>query len=104
MYKAFFNLTDNPFSISPNPKYLYMSERHTEALTHLLYGLRDGGGFVLLTGEVGTGKTTVSRCLRQQLPEDTDLAFILNPAHATEEMLEAICDAYQLTYPQPVTL
>ena len=104
MYKAFFNLTDNPFSISPNPKYLYMSERHTEALTHLLYGLRDGGGFVLLTGEVGTGKTTVSRCLRQQLPEDTDLAFILNPALATEEMLEAICDAYQLTYPQPVSL
>lgn len=104
MYKAFFNLTDNPFSISPNPKYLYMSERHTEALTHLLYGLRDGGGFVLLTGEVGTGKTTVSRCLRQQLPEDTDLAFILNPSLSMEDMLAAICDAYQLTYPQPVSL
>ena len=104
MYKAFFNLTDNPFSISPNPKYLYMSERHAEALTHLLYGLRDGGGFVLLTGEVGTGKTTVSRCLRQQLPEDTDLAFILNPALSTEDMLASICDAFHLTYPQPVSL
>lgn len=104
MYKAFFNLTDNPFSISPNPKYLYMSDRHTEALTHLVYGLRDGGGFVLLTGEVGTGKTTVSRCLRQQLPEDTDLAFILNPSLSTEELLASICDAFQLAYAQPTTL
>jgi general secretion pathway protein A len=104
MYKAFFNLTDNPFSISPDPKYLYMSDRHTEALTHLLYGLRDGGGFVLLTGEVGTGKTTVSRCLRQQLPEDTDLAFILNPSLSTEELLASVCDAFQLTYPQPLSL
>lgn len=104
MYKAFFSLTDNPFSISPNPKYLYMSDRHTEALTHLLYGLRDGGGFVLLTGEVGTGKTTVSRCLRQQLPEDTDLAFILNPSLSTEELLASICDAFQLLYSQPGSL
>lgn len=104
MYKAFFSLTDTPFSISPNPKYLYMSERHTEALTHLLYGLRDGGGFVLLTGEVGTGKTTVSRCLRQQLPENTDLAFILNPALSTEDMLASICDAFKLTTPQPASL
>ncbi len=104
MYKAFFSLTENPFSISPNPKYLYMSDRHTEALTHLVYGLRDGGGFVLLTGEVGTGKTTVSRCLRQQLPEDTDLAFILNPTLSTEELLASICDAFQLPYAQPATL
>jgi general secretion pathway protein A len=104
MYKAFFNLTDNPFSISPNPKYLYMSDRHTEALTHLVYGLRDGGGFVLLTGEVGTGKTTVSRCLKQQLPEDTDCAFILNPSLSTEELLASICDAFHLEYAQPATL
>ena len=104
MYKAFFSLTENPFSISPNPKYLYMSDRHTEALTHLVYGLRDGGGFVLLTGEVGTGKTTVSRCLRQQLPDDTDLAFILNPSLSTEELLASICDAFQLPYVQPATL
>ena len=104
MYKAFFGLADNPFSISPNPKYLYMSERHTEALTHLLYGLRDGGGFVLLTGEVGTGKTTVSRCLRQQLPEDTDLAFILNPSLTTEDLLASVCEAFSLPYDQPATL
>ena len=59
MYKAFFGLTESPFSISPNPKFLYMSERHTEALAHLNYGLREGGGFVLLTGEVGTGMKMV---------------------------------------------
>lgn len=104
MYKAFFNLSDNPFSISPNPHYLYMSDRHTEALTHLLYGVKDGGSFVLLTGEVGTGKTTVSRCLRQQLPIDTDLAFILNPSLAMEEMLAAICDGFGLVLSQPATV
>ena len=99
MYKAFFGLTESPFSISPNPKFLYMSERHTEALAHLNYGLREGGGFVLLTGEVGTGKTTVSRCLRQQLPDDTDLALVLNPTLTERELLASICDEFQLSYP-----
>lgn len=99
MYKAFFGLNESPFSISPNPKYLYMSDRHTEALTHLNYGLRDGGGFVLLTGEVGTGKTTVSRCLRQQLPENTDLAQILNPTLTERELLASICDEFHLPMP-----
>ncbi|MFC3914732.1 ExeA family protein [Pseudaeromonas sharmana] len=99
MYKAFFGLTESPFSISPNPKYLYMSERHTEALTHLNYGLREGGGFVLLTGEVGTGKTTVSRSLRQQLPENTDLALVLNPTLTERELLAATCDEFGVSYP-----
>jgi general secretion pathway protein A len=98
MYKAFFGLKESPFSISPNPKYLYMSERHTEALAHLNYGLREGGGFVLLTGEVGTGKTTVSRCLRQQLPDDTDLALVLNPTLTERELMASICDEFKLTY------
>ncbi len=98
MYKAFFGLTESPFSISPNPKFLYMSERHTEALAHLTYGLQDGGGFVLLTGEVGTGKTTVSRALRQQLPETTDLALVLNPTLTERELLASICDEFQLVY------
>lgn len=98
MYKTFFGLTESPFSISPNPKYLYMSERHTEALAHLNYGLREGGGFVLLTGEVGTGKTTVSRCLRQQLPEDTDLALVLNPTLTERELMASICDEFKLVY------
>ena len=98
MYKAFFGLTESPFSISPNPKFLYMSERHTEALAHLNYGLREGGGFVLLTGEVGTGKTTVSRCLRQQLPDDTDLALVVNPTLTERELLASICDEFKLSY------
>ena len=65
MYLNYFGLSDNPFSIAPNPDYLYMSPRHKEALAHLTFGLRESGGFVMLTGEVGTGKTTVSRKLLQ---------------------------------------
>ena len=99
MYTQFFGLSEHPFSISPNPKYLYMSERHGEALAHLSYGLQDGGGFVLLTGEVGTGKTTVSRCLLQQLPAETEIAYILNPSLTERDLLAAICDEFQLSYP-----
>ncbi|PJG58079.1 AAA family ATPase [Aeromonas cavernicola] len=76
-----------------------MSERHAEALAHLNYGLQDGGGFVLLTGEVGTGKTTVSRCLLQQLPVDTQIAYILNPSLTERDLLAAICDEFELSYP-----
>lgn len=104
MYTQFFGLSEPPFSISPNPRYLYMSERHGEALAHLNYGLQDGGGFVLLTGEVGTGKTTVSRCLLQQLPADTEIAYILNPSLTERDLLAAICDEYQLVYEQEASL
>ena len=92
MYYQYFGLQEEPFSIAPNPRYLYMSARHKEALAHLLYGVGVGGGFVLLTGEVGTGKTTVSRCLLGQLPENTDVAFILNPYLNATELLATICD------------
>ncbi|MFB2863474.1 ExeA family protein [Aeromonas sp. MdU4] len=104
MYTQFFGLSEHPFSISPNPKYLYMSERHGEALAHLNYGLQDGGGFVLLTGEVGTGKTTVSRCLLQQLPAETEIAYILNPSLTERDLLAAICDEFQLPYPDDAGL
>ena len=104
MYTQFFGLSEPPFSISPNPKYLYMSERHGEALAHLSYGLQDGGGFVLLTGEVGTGKTTVSRCLLQQLPPETEIAYILNPSLTERDLLAAICDEYQLPYADEASL
>ena len=69
MYVDYFNLKQAPFSIAPDPRYLFMSERHREALAHLLYGIGSGGGFVLLTGEIGAGKTTVCRCFIEQVPE-----------------------------------
>lgn len=98
MYKAFYGLSDNPFSIAPNPHYLFLSGRHREALAHLTYGLGETGGFVLLTGEVGTGKTTVSRRLLNQLPDNTDTAFILNPSLTEQELLATLCDELRITY------
>jgi len=100
MYTNFFSLSEQPFSIAPNPKYLFMSDRHREALTHLSSGLGGSasGGFVLLTGEVGTGKTTVSRCLMEDLPDSTQLAFILNPTLSSQELLATICDQLKIRY------
>ncbi|MCZ6831913.1 MAG: AAA family ATPase [Gammaproteobacteria bacterium] len=92
MYHSYFGLQEEPFSIAVNPKYLFMSARHRDALAHLLYGVGGGGGFILLTGEVGTGKTTLNRCLLEQLPEQTDIAIILNPALNAEELLASVCD------------
>ncbi|MBC8317027.1 MAG: AAA family ATPase [Desulfobulbaceae bacterium] len=94
MYEEYFGFTSLPFSIAPNPHYLFMSERHREALAHLLYGIRSESGFVLLTGEVGTGKTTICRCLLEQVPEDTDIAFIFNPKLTVEELLATICEEF----------
>ena len=104
MYKAFFGLSEAPFSIAPNPKYLFLSDRHKEALAHLTYGLGDGGGFVLLTGEVGTGKTTVARSLLQQLPENVNVASILNPSLTELELLATLCDELGIGYPAEPTL
>jgi type II secretory pathway predicted ATPase ExeA len=98
MYRNFFSLSELPFSISPNPKYLFMSDRHKEALAHLTYGLGETGGFALLTGEVGTGKTTISRCLLAQLPDNTQTAFILNPTLSSQELLATICDQLLIPY------
>ena len=75
-----------------------MSERHREALTHLTYGLGEVGGFALLTGEVGTGKTTISRCLMEQLPDNTQAAFILNPTLSCQELLATLCDQLKIRY------
>ncbi|WP_445775441.1 ExeA family protein, partial [Shewanella sp.] len=104
MYKAFYGLNDNPFSIAPNPHYMFLSDRHREALAHLTYGLGETGGFVLLTGEVGTGKTTVSRCLLEQIPDNTDTAFILNPSLTELELLATLCDELEIAYGDNPTL
>ena len=98
MYNNYFGLSEAPFSIAPDPRFLYMSEQHREALAHLMYGVSSNGGFILLTGEVGTGKTTVSRCLLEQLPESTEVAFILNPKYSVRELLSAICDDLGISY------
>jgi general secretion pathway protein A len=100
MYLSHFSLNERPFSISPDPRFLFMSNRYREALAHLTYGVEDGGGFVLLTGEVGTGKTTVCRCLLQQLPDKTRLAFVLNPKLNSLELLATICDELKIDYPE----
>ncbi len=98
MYYQYFGLTEAPFSIAVNPRYLFMSARHRDALAHLLYGVGAGGGFILLTGEVGTGKTTINRCLLEQLPSDTDVAIILNPALNAMELLASVCDELGIAY------
>lgn len=99
MYKTFFGLNETPFSITPNPRYLYMSERHTEALAHLIYGIKDSGGFIQLTGEVGTGKTTLIRSLLQRLPENADVALILNPQLSATEFLASILAEFGIALP-----
>jgi general secretion pathway protein A len=96
MYTSFFGLQEKPFAITPDPRYLYLSERHAEALAHLLYGINEAGGFIQLTGEVGTGKTTVIRSLLEQLPGHAEVALILNPRVTPAEFLLTICEELHL--------
>ena len=98
MYERHFGLKQRPFSIAPDPRYLFMSERHREALAHLLYGVQGGGGFVLLTGDVGAGKTTVCRCFLEQLPERCNVAYIFNPKLTVEELLKTVCAELRIPY------
>ncbi|MBW0146388.1 ExeA family protein [Marinobacter arenosus] len=91
MYYDFFGFREPPFSIAPDPRYLYLSERHKEALAHLMYGVKGQGGFIVITGEVGTGKTTVSRCFIENAPDNVDIALILNPRLSARELLSSIC-------------
>jgi general secretion pathway protein A len=98
MYARFFGLKRDPFSIAPDPRFLFMSERHREALAHLLYGLDGGGGFVLLTGEIGAGKTTVCRCFLEQIPKRCNVAYIFNPKLTVTELLKSVCDEFAIPY------
>jgi len=93
MYTSFFGLNEKPFSITPDPRYLFLSERHGEALAHLVYGVTESGGFIQLTGEVGTGKTTLVRSLLlNKMPENADVAVVLNPQLSVIEFLATICE------------
>jgi general secretion pathway protein A len=98
MYADFFGLQQEPFSIAPDPRYLFMSERHREALAHLLYGVGGGGGFVLLTGEIGAGKTTVCRCFLEQIPRRCNVAYIFNPKLTVDELLKSVCEEFRIPY------
>ena len=105
MYSQHFGLTQDPFSIAPDPRYLFMSERHREALAHLLFGVSgphstaggSGGGFVLLTGDIGTGKTTICRCFLEQIPAGCHVAYIFNPKLTVVELLQSICEEFHIT-------
>jgi general secretion pathway protein A len=103
MYLSFFGLNEKPFAITPDPRYLFLSERHAEALAHLLYGINEAGGFVQLTGEVGTGKTTVIRSLLAQTPQNAEIALILNPRMTAPEFLLTICEELGIGVPDAAT-
>ncbi|UUX95601.1 ExeA family protein [Aquabacterium sp. J223] len=100
MYTAFFGLAQEPFSIAPDPRYLYMSERHREALAHLLYGVKGGGGFVLLTGEIGAGKTTVCRAFLEQVPKRCNVAYVFNPRLSAGELLQTVLEEFRIPMPE----
>lgn len=100
MYESYFGLSAAPFSIAPDPRYLYLSKRHNEARAHLVYGLESQcGGFVLLTGEIGAGKTTICRSVLERLPPDCDVALVVNPRLDMVEMLQTVCDELGIEYP-----
>lgn len=98
MYYDFFGFREPPFSIAPDPRYLYLSDRHKEALAHLMYGVQGQGGFIVITGEVGTGKTTVCRCFIENAPEHVDIALVLNPRLSARELLSSVCDELEIAH------
>lgn len=102
MYLEYFGLSEKPFQITPDPRFLYMSRRHRDGFAHLLYGADEAGGFVLLTGEVGTGKTTLCRSALASITENVRVALILNPKQSAIELVASICDELQITYPKNV--
>jgi general secretion pathway protein A len=99
MYTAWFGLTEKPFAITPDPRYLYLSARHAEALAHLVYGLSEAGGFIQLTGEVGTGKTTTIRSVLARAPKNAEIALIINPRMSPVEFVQTICEELGLGLP-----
>jgi general secretion pathway protein A len=99
MYLSFFGLTEKPFAITPDPRYLYLSARHADALAHLIYGITEAGGFIQLTGEVGTGKTTTIRSLLARVPQNAEIALIINPRMSPLEFLQTLCEELGIGVP-----
>jgi general secretion pathway protein A len=97
MYEAFYGLSEKPFSLTPDPKYLYLGRAHREALDHLLYGVQEREGFIVITGDVGTGKTTLCRAILSRLDQRTKTALVLNPLLSEEELLRAVLHDFGLT-------
>ncbi len=100
MYTQYFGLNEKPFRITPDPRYLFMSERHSEGLAHLVYGVKDSSGFIQLTGEVGTGKTTLIRTLLTRIPSGVGIALVLNPQLTAIEFLATICEELKIPLPE----
>ncbi|MEZ4332394.1 MAG: AAA family ATPase [Myxococcota bacterium] len=96
MYTAFYGLREKPFALSPDPRFLYLAASHREALAHLLYGIEQGEGFISVTGEVGTGKTTLCRTLLERLEGGIEVAFLFNPSRSALELLQSICAEFGL--------
>jgi len=92
MYCSFYGIQEKPFSITPDPKYLYLGKTHQEAFAHLVYGIRERGGFIVVTGDIGTGKTTLCRALLTHLDADIRVAFVFNPTLSALELLKTIND------------
>lgn len=99
MYTEYFGLKDKPFSIAPNPEYVYMSSHHQEALAHLMYGIQEDGCLALLTGDVGTGKTTICRCLLEKAPQHVNIAVVFNPKISSLDLLRTVCEELKIEYP-----
>lgn len=98
MYTKYFGLREKPFSIAPNPAYVYMSNRHKEALAHLMYGMQEDSCLALLTGDIGTGKTTICRCLLENVSENINVAVVFNPKVSPLDLLRSICKELQIDY------
>jgi len=103
MYLEFFGISDKPFQITPDTRFLYLTPRHRDGLAHLLYGADEAGGFILLTGEVGTGKTMLCRSVLEQMPEHVNVALILNPRQSSKELIASICDELNIPYRRSTT-